>query len=106
MQNLTEYDTKFLYPILEEKDLRLKAEAFVILIKNEEIRDRILKTLLTISSPFGIKNKRLMENIKMVEQKEVKEAAPYLAILSKRKNIWNKKLRTCAQRVLENWHVE
>jgi hypothetical protein len=106
MQNLTEYDIKFLLPILEEKDLRLKAEAFVILIKDENNRDAILKTLFIIPSPFGIKNKRIMENMKIVEQKEVKEAVPYLTILSKKKYFWNKKLRTKANRVLEKWNVE
>jgi len=106
MQNLTEYDTKFLLPILREKDLRLKAEAFVILIKDKDNRDYIFKTLFSISSPFGIKNKRLMENIKIVEQKEVKEAKPYIISLIKKKNFWNKKLRTNANSVLEKWNVE
>jgi hypothetical protein len=105
MQNLTEYDTKFLLPIIREKDLRLKAEAFVILIKDEDNRENILKTLFSIPSPFGIKNKRLGENIKIVEQKGVKEAKPYIIKLSERKNFWNKKLRTKANRVLEKWNV-
>lgn len=105
MQNLTEYDTKFLLPILREKDIRLKAEAFVILMKDKDNRDYILKTLFSIPSPFGIKNKRLLENIRIVEQKEVKEAKPYLISLSKKKNFWNKKLRTKANRVLEKWNV-
>jgi hypothetical protein len=105
MQNLTEYDTKFLLPILREKDIRLKAEAFVILIKDKDNQDYILKTLFSIPSPFGIKNKRLLENIKIVAQKEVKEAKPYIISLSKKKNFWNKKLRTNANRVLEKWNV-
>lgn len=106
MQNLTEHDTKFLLSILEEKDLRLRAEAFVILMRNRENRDRILKTLLIIPSPFGIKNKRLIKNIQIVEEKEVKEAIPYLALLNKRKHFWNKKLRKNATRVLEKWDAE
>jgi hypothetical protein len=106
MQNLTEFDTKFLLPILKEKDLRLKAEAFVILIKDEENRDNIFKTLFSIPSPFGIKNKRLIENIKIVEQKEIKEAEPHITSLSKRKNFWNNKLRKHANRVLEKWDAQ
>jgi len=106
MQNLTKYDTKFLLPILKKKDMRLKAEAFVILIKDRDNRDHILKTLFSIPSFFGIKNKLLIENIKIVEMKEVKEALPYIIPLSKRKNIWNKKLRTNANRILEKWNVE
>ncbi len=106
MQNLTEYDTKFLLPILREKDLCLKAEAFVILIRDKDNRDHFLKTLFSISFPFGIKNKHLIENIKIVEQQEVKEALPYIVSLSKRKNLWNKKLRANANGVLEKWNVE
>lgn len=106
MQHLTEYDTKFLLPILREKDLRLKTEAFVILIKDKDNQDHILKTLFSIPSPFGIKNKLLMENIKIVEQKKVKEAIPHIISLSKRKNFWNKKLRANAKRVLEMWDAE
>jgi len=106
MQNLTEYDAKFLLPILKENDLRLKAEAFVILIKYEENRENILNRLLNISSPFGIKNKRILENVNIVEQKEVKEAESYLIVLSKRKNFWNRKIRARANRVLELWNVE
>ena len=106
MQNLTEYDTKFLLPILKEKEFRLKAEAFVILIKDEENRDNILKTLFAIPSPFGIRNKLLIENIRIVEQKDIKEAKPYVISLSKKKHIWNNKLRTNADRVLEKWNVK
>jgi hypothetical protein len=106
MQNLTVSDNKFLLPILKEKDLRLRAEAFVILIKDKEIRDSVLKTLFSLPSLFGLRNIRLIENIKIVEQKEIKEAQTYLEALSKRKNFWNKKLRNKAKQVLEKWDVE
>jgi hypothetical protein len=106
MQNLTEYDAKFLLPILKEKDLRLRAEAFVILIKDKDNQDHILKTLFFIPSPLGMKNKRLIENIKIVEQKELREAKPYIVSLSKKKYIWNKNLRAYANRLLEKWNAE
>jgi hypothetical protein len=106
MQNLTVFDSRFLLPILKEKDWRLKAEAFAILIKEKDNRENILKKLLSFPSPFGIKNKCLLENIKIVEQKEVKEAKPYLLILSEKKNFWNRKIRTNAKRILEKWNAE
>jgi hypothetical protein len=106
MQNLTEYDANFLLPILKEKDLRLKTEAFVILIKEDENRANILNKLLSIPSPFGIKNKRILENLKIVEQKEVKEATPYLIVLNKRRHFWNRKIRARVNRILELWNVE
>ncbi len=105
MQNLTEYDTKFLLPILKEKDFRLKAEAFVLLMKDKTQKDNILKKMLAINSPFGIRNKRLSENIKIMDQKEIKEAEPYLIALTKRKHFWNKKIRYQANRILEKRDV-
>ncbi len=106
MQNLTEYDTKFLLPILKNKDFRLKAEAFVILMKDKNLKDSILKKMLAINSPFGTRNRRLSENIKIMDQKQIKEARPYLVALSKRKHYWNKKIRLQAQRVLEKVDAE
>ncbi len=106
MQNLTVYDTKFLLPILKEKDLRLRAESFIILLKDTENQNNVLKILFSIPSPFGIKNKRLLENIRIVEQKDVKEAKPFIITLSQRKSFWNRKLRTNASRLLEKWDAQ
>jgi hypothetical protein len=106
MQNLTVYDTKFLLPILKEKDLRLRAESFILLLKDNENQDNVLKILFSIPSPFGIKNKRLLENIRIVEQKDVKEAKPFIISLNQRKSFWNRKLRANASRLLEKWDVE
>lgn len=106
MQNLTEYDTKFLLPILKDKDFRLKAEAFVILMKDRNLKDNILKKMLAIKSPFGIRNKRLLENIKIMDLKEIEEAKPYLIALSKRKYFWNRKIRNMAEKILEKGNVE
>jgi hypothetical protein len=106
MQNLTEYDTKFLLPILKDKDFRLKAEAIVILMKDKSLKDHILRRMLAINSPFGTRNKRLLENIKIMEQKNIKEARPYLIALSKRKHYWNRRVRNQAKGVLEKGNVE
>ena len=104
MQHLSNYDTNFLMPILKDKDTRLKAEAFVILIRDKNLKDKILKRMLSMESPFGIRNKLLSENVKIMDLKEVKDAKPYLIVLSKRKNFWNKKIREGAKRVLEKWN--
>jgi hypothetical protein len=106
MQNLSTYDNKFLIPILKSKDFQMKREAFVILMRDEKGRDEILQKLFSIPSPFGIRNKRLIENLSIVEDKEVIAAKPYLITLRDRKNIWNKKLRERTKEILEKWHVE
>jgi hypothetical protein len=106
MQNLSAYDNTFLMPILKSKDFQMKSEAFVTLMSDEKVRDEILQKLFSITSPFGIRNKRLIENLSIVEDKKVTAAKPYVIALRDRKNFWNKKLRERAKGILENWHVE
>jgi hypothetical protein len=106
MQNLSTYDNKFLLPIIKSKDFQLKSEVFVTLMGDGNIRDEILQKLLSFPSPFGIRNKRLHENLTLVEKKEVTAAKPYLIALSERKNIWNKKLRQRTKIILEKWNAE
>lgn len=106
MQNLSIYENKFLLPILKSKDFQLKSEVFVTLMGDESVRNTILQKLFSIPSPFGIRNKRLLENLSIVEKKGVKAAKLYLITLSEKKHFWNKKLRKRAKTILENWHAE
>ncbi len=104
MQKLSEFDEKFLFPILKKKDYTLKGEVLVIFIKNENIKKTALEKMFFIRSPFGIKNRILIEHIKIVEEKEIMVARDYLLPLSKRKFFWNRKLREQAIKVLKKWN--
>jgi len=104
MQELSEFDEKFFFPILKKKDYILKGEVLVILIKNKNIKKTALKKMFFIRSPFGIKNRILIEHIKIVEEKEIMAAGDYLLPLSKRKFFWNRKLREQAIKVLKKWN--
>jgi hypothetical protein len=106
MQNLSVYDNNFLLPILKSKDLQLKSEVFVTLMGDEKVRNEILQKLFSIPSPFGIRNKRLLENLGIIEEKELKAAKPHLITLREKKYFWNKKLREQADKILEQWHAE
>jgi len=106
MQKLTEFDSKFLSPILKSKEPALKAEALIILMRDQNEKRIAFESLFHIQSPYGIKNKRLIEHIKVVEDKDLKEAKIYLEEFSRKKGFWNKKLRNDAQRVLEKWNAE
>ncbi len=70
-----------------------------------ETRKIALDNLLYIPSPWGKKNKLIMENIMVIEEIELKEAEDYLVTLSKRRFFWNRNLRKKASGVLEKWHV-
>jgi hypothetical protein len=106
MQKLTEFDSKFLFPILKSKEPALKAEALIILMRDKNEKRIAFESLFHIQSPYGIKNKRLIKHIKVVEDKDLKEAKIYLEEFSRKKGFWNKKLRNDAQRVLEKWNAE
>jgi len=104
MQNLTEYDPKFLFPILKSKEPALKAESLLLLMRSQSEKRLAFENLFHIPSPFGIRNKRLIEHIKIVDDKNLIEAKVYLEKLKKKKGFWNRKLRSEAQRVLEKWN--
>jgi len=103
MQNLTEYDEKFLFSVLETKEMAVKAEALVLLMRNEKTKQAAFHKWLDIESPYGIRNRTIVRHIKVVEEKNLREAEPHLVSLSQRKNFWNKGVREAAARVLEKW---
>jgi hypothetical protein len=103
MQEITLYESNFLLPIMREKDMALKAEALLILVKDKDSQKKALSRLFLIQSPFGIRNKRIIEHIHMVREKNIQEAKPFLETLEKRKLFWNRGLREAASVVLEKW---
>ncbi len=105
LQDITLHETEFLLPLLRGKDLALKAEALVILSKDETTRKKALTRIFLIHSPFGVRNKKFLNHIYLVERKNLHEAAPYLKILSQRKAFWNRKIRDASQKILENWNA-
>ena len=106
MHKLTESDEKFLFPILKGKEPALKAEALILLMRDQRTKRLAFETLFRIPSPYGIRNKRLREHIKIIGDKDLKEARLYLEEFSKRRGFWNKKLRQESLRVMENWNAE
>jgi hypothetical protein len=106
MHKLTEIDEKFLFPIIKSEEPALKAEALILLMRGQRTRRIAFETLFQIPSPYGIKNKRLIEHIKIIEDKELKEAKVYLKEFSQRRGFWNRNLRKESSRILEKWDAE
>jgi len=101
MQQLSTQDAEFLMPILQKGSYALKKEALIILVKHEETRKQSLDTFFSISSPYGLKNKLLRKHIQIVGEAVIKEARDHLFALSQKKDIWNRKIREEAGKVLE-----
>jgi hypothetical protein len=106
MQNLKEYDEAFLFPLLEKKNELIQAEALTLLMRHERTKHVAFTKLFGLASPYGLRNKALLRNIGIVERYNLREAAPYVAPLSERKDIWNRKVRQAAERLLEKWGLE
>jgi hypothetical protein len=103
MQNLQEFDETFLFPVLDSKDPLVQAEALILLMKNERTKHVAFAKLFKLQSPYGIRNKALMRHIRIVEEKDLRAADPYIEPLAQRKDFWNRKVRQEALRVLEKW---
>jgi hypothetical protein len=103
MQNLKEFDEAFLFPILGKKNEFIQAEALILLMRNERTKHVAFKKLFGLSSPYGIRNKSLLRNLRIVESYDLRVALPYIEPLAERKDIWHRKVRQEADRVLEKW---
>jgi len=101
---LSEIDKDFLFPILRSPRTSLKSEALVILTDRDATRKRALDLFLRFQSPCGILNKRLRAHIRIVESRELRQAAGHLERLGRRKSWWNRSVRREARRVLEKWN--
>jgi hypothetical protein len=101
MQHISSQDEEFLMSILPKGSFALKKEALVCLVKHEETREKALGHLFSISSPFGLKNKRLRQHIQLVEETTLEEARDHIHALSQKKDLWHRKVREEAKRVLE-----
>jgi uncharacterized protein YehS (DUF1456 family) len=101
MQHLSTQDEKFLMSILPKGSFALKKEALVSLVKHEDTREKALDYLFSFPSPFGLKNKRLRDHIQLVEETTMEEARDHIHNLSQKKDLWHRKVRKEAKRVLE-----
>jgi len=105
MRGLPQFDAEFIFSILQKGDAVLKKEALAILAKDENARKRALERLLFLPSHWGRKNKIIMENIIIIRDLGLREAADYLLPISKKRFFWNKNIRKKALEVLKDWNA-
>jgi hypothetical protein len=100
MRHLSKMDEDFLNSILKEEDWPLKKEALMILKREPNAEEKAADMLLSIPSPFGLKNKILEQNIRIIAEAGLRKARDHLLRLSKKRFFWNKNLREEALRAL------
>jgi hypothetical protein len=102
--SLSHQDNVFLLSLLRQKELPYRKEVLRLLIRDESVREDVLNELFLIRSPWGFKNKILLENIAMAEEMCLFEAKDYLERLSKRCFFWNNNVRKKSIEVLRKWN--
>jgi len=103
MQNIKEFDEAFLFPVLAKKNELIQAEALILLMRTERTKHVAFTKLFGLASPYGLRNKSLLRNLGIVERYGLREAVSYIEPLAERKDIWNRKVRQEAGRILEKW---
>ena len=106
MQNLKEFDEAFLFPVLENRNELLQAEALVLLLRQERTKHVAFTKLFGLASPYGLRNKTLLRNLRIVERYGLREAAVYVAPLAERRDFWNRKVRQAAEALLAKWGLD
>ena len=104
MHSLTEFDEVFLFRVLGSKNPLIQAEALILLMRHDRTRHVAFSKLFKLQSPYGIRNQALLRHIRIVEERDLRAAAPYVEPLAQRKDFWMRKVREEAVRVLEKWH--
>jgi len=105
MQKLSVMDEEFLFSVLAAGTISTKKEALIIISRDEQAKKETIDSLLLLKSPWGRKNKLILENISIIEGLGLKEAVGCLKALSKRRFFWNRVLRDKARAVLEEWNA-
>jgi hypothetical protein len=103
MRGLKEFDEAFLFTVLDGRNELVQAEALILLMRNERTKHVAFTKLLGLQSPYGLRNKALLRHIRIVEHHDLRDARAYVEPLAERKDVWNRKVRQEAGRVLEKW---
>ena len=102
MQNLSIADNNFLLKILHTDNVFLKKEALKILKRQaHDVKIKAAHNLLDVFNPFGIRKKLLLDNVRLIEEENFKEAKEPLHLLSNKYFFWwEKDLRNQITNVL------
>lgn len=105
MKGLSYRDREFLFSLLLRGDAFLKRESLSILVHNEDDMREALKIIFSIPNPLGLKNSVIVENLKIIEELDLRAAEPHLRILAEKKLFWNKNIRKKAKEILQEWNM-
>lgn len=104
MRKFKKVDVYFLIRQLNTNSFLLRKLLLSVLALDERGVEEGLDLLLKIPSPWGSKNKLLIENVQIVSDLRIPEAVERIRELSGRRFFWNRGLRDKAKKVLGEWN--
>ena len=105
MRKLKKVDAKFLRSQLNTHSFFLRKNLLSVLILDAQAREDALDFLFKIPSFCGRRNELLIENMQIVFDLGLLEAAGRIQDLSRRRFFWNQNLRYRAKKILKEWNV-
>jgi hypothetical protein len=105
MRKLKKVNVHFLLRRLDTDSPSLRKNLVSVLILNAQGSEEVLDMLLKIPSFCGKNNWLLIENMQIVFDLGMIEAARYIRDLSRRRFFWNRKLRDKAKQILKEWNA-
>jgi hypothetical protein len=105
MRKLKKVDVQFLTRQLNTHSPLLRKNLLAVLILDAQSTDGVLGLLFKIPGFCGRNNQLLIENMQIVFDLRLIEAAGYIRDLSRRRFFWNRKLRDKAKQILKEWNA-
>jgi hypothetical protein len=105
LRKLKKVDVQFLLRQLDTPSPSLRKNLLSVLILDGQMVQGALELLLKNPNFAGSNNERLIENMQIVSDLGLIEAAGLIRDLSRRRFFWNRKLRSRARQILKEWNV-
>jgi hypothetical protein len=102
MRSMTRFDRDFLLGALKESSRILKKEILKVLSRDKEAQREGARLLLEVKSPWGSKNRVILENMSIIEELGLREGADYLLPFTKMNLFWHASLKKKARDILES----
>jgi len=104
MQSAQAVDSDFLLEVIEENNFALRKEAMSIIKKDVNLAKQALDKLLLIKNPFGLKNRIILDNLRIVQELNLQQARDQLLAFSKMRFFWYRQLKDKAKKIMDGWH--
>ncbi len=105
MRKSKKMDVQFLLRQLDTPSPSLRKNILAVLILNGQVEQAALELLLKKPNFIGRDNERLMENMQIVFDLGLIEAAGLISDLGRWRFFWNSGLRAKARQILKDWNV-